>query len=188
VGQLRVRQTRRSTIAFSLLEVLVAVVVIFILATLLIPVISGVRSRAQRAQCMANLRSLYVAAESYLQQNGSWPQIAVTDSEEDDARAWIAALAPFGPAQKTWICPTIQNLQGNPDLSDPSNVRLDYFAMRFDDKPLTPHRWTDAPWFVELGDVHGNGNLVIFTDGSIKASKELPALPSPFPAWTPEGQ
>jgi type II secretory pathway pseudopilin PulG len=184
----RGKRQQVSRLAFTLLEILTVAVVIGILALLLIPAISSMRARAQRVQCMANLRSLYVAAESYLQQNGSWPQIAVTDSEEDDARAWISAFSPFGVTQKNWICPTIQNLQGNPDMSDPSNVRLDYFAMRFDDKPLTPHRWTDAPWFVELGDVHGNGNLVIFTDGSIKASKELPGLPSPFPAWTPEGQ
>lgn len=182
---MRGRDEQRAKVAFTLLEVLTVVIVLLISATLLIPVISGLRSRAQRVQCMANLRSLYVAAESYLQQNESWPQIPVSDSEEDHARAWIAALAPFGPTQKTWICPTIQGLQGNPDLSDPSNVRLDYFAMPFDDKPQTPHRWPDRPWFVELGDVHGNGNLIIFTDGSIKALKELAAAPSPFPTWSP---
>jgi len=156
--------------AFSLLELLIVIVVIAILATLLIPVISMMRARAQRVQCMANLRSLYTAAELYVQQNGSWPQIAMSDSdsaEDDYANEWIAKLAPFGPTQKTWICPTIQELLGNPDLSDPSNVRVDYTAMTFDDKPTTPHQWPQAPWFAEAGDVHGNGNLIIFTDGSI---------------------
>jgi hypothetical protein len=58
-------------------------------------------------------------------------------------------------------------LLGNPDLSDPSNVRLDYTAMTFDDKPTPQHQWPQASWFAEAGHVHGNGNLIIFTDGSI---------------------
>jgi prepilin-type N-terminal cleavage/methylation domain-containing protein len=158
----------------SLLEILIVLVVIAILSILLLPAISGIRVRAQRAQCMANLRSLYTATELFIQQNGSWPQIAMSDSdsaEEDYAKAWIDALKPFGPTQKTWICPTIQNLLGNPDLSDSANVRIDYVATTFDDKPMTPHQWPRQPWFAEVGDVHGNGNLIIFTDGSISDLK-----------------
>jgi len=168
--------------AFTLLEVLVVVVIIGILATLLIPVFSKMRARAQRVQCMANLRSLYVATESYIQQNGSWPQIPVSDSdssEQDYANAWIAALTPFGPAQKNWICPTIQELLQDPDLSKPENVRVDYVATPFDDKPPTPHQWPKQPWFAETGDVHGNGNLIIFTDGSISDLKTVAGHASP---------
>ncbi len=155
---------------FTLLELLIVFVIIGILAILLLPAISALRARAQRVQCMGNLRSLYTGTELFIQQNGSWPQIAMSDSdsaEDDYANAWIAALQSFGPTQKTWICPTIQNLLGNPDLSDPSNVRIDYVATSFDDKPTTPHQWPQAPWFAEVGDVHGHGNLIIFTDGSI---------------------
>jgi prepilin-type N-terminal cleavage/methylation domain-containing protein len=160
----------RTERGFTILEVFVVAVIIAILAALLLPVFSKMRARAQRMQCTANLKSLYVAAESYVQQYGSWPQISVSDSdsaEEDYANAWIAALAPFGPTQKTWICPTIQELLQNPDLSKPENVRVDYFATSFDDKPTTPHQWPKQPWFGETGDVHGNGNLIIFTDGSV---------------------
>jgi type II secretory pathway pseudopilin PulG len=169
-------QSRWRTVAFTLLEVLTVIVVIAILAILLSPVISTMRARAQRVQCMANLRSLYTAAELFTQQNGSWPQISMSDSdsaEKDYAKAWIAALAPFGPTQRTWICPTIQDLLGNPDVSDPDNVRVDYAAMQFDDKPTTPHQWPKQPWFAEVGDVHGNGNLIIFTDGSISDVKTI---------------
>jgi prepilin-type N-terminal cleavage/methylation domain-containing protein len=156
--------------AVTLLEILAVVVIIGILAVLLFPVLSTVRARAQRVQCMANLRSLYAATELYIQQNGHWPQIAMTASEngeQDYANAWIAALAPFGPTQKTWVCPTMQDELGNPDLSNSENVRVDYLATTFDDKPTTPHQWPKQPWFGEAGDVHGNGNLIIFTDGSI---------------------
>ena len=100
--------------------------------------------------------------------------MADSDSAEDDyAKAWIAALAPFGPTQKTWICPTMQNSLGNPYLSDPENVRIDYFANNFDDKPTTPHQRPGQPWFAEIGSVHGSGILIIFTDGSIAESNSL---------------
>ncbi len=166
-----------STVAFSLIELMVVIVVIAILVALLFPVLSGLRARAQRVQCMANLHSLYAATELFIQQNGSWPQISMTDdsaeAESDYARSWIAALAPFGPTQRTWICPTIQNLLQNPDLNKPENLRVDYFATTFDDKPITPHQWPRQPWFAETGDVHGNGNLIIFTDGSISDLKTV---------------
>jgi type II secretory pathway pseudopilin PulG len=148
-----------------------------ILVTMLIPVISSLVARAQRASCTANLRSLYVATESYVQQNGSWPQIRLTDSSDEGqaayAKAWIAALSQFGPSQKSWICPTVQNKLHNPDLSKPENIRIDYRAMYFDDKPVTPHRWPRMPWFAETQDVHGNGQLIVFTDGSISDLKTV---------------
>ncbi len=166
----RIRTERRFSSAFTLIELTIVIVVIAVLVAIAIPVISGLRARAQRVQCSANLRSLYVAAESYLQQNGSWPQISEDDSdsaEQNYAATWIAALKQFGPTEKTWICPTIQELMQNPDLSNPENKRVDYVAMPFDDKPMTPHQWPRQPWFLEAGDVHHHGNLIVFTDGSI---------------------
>jgi len=163
--------------AFTILELFVVVVVIGVLATLLIPVISTLRARAQRAQCTANLKSLYVATELFVQRNGSWPQIRITGNDEAAmqayARAWIEALAPFGISQKSWICPTVQDLMRNPDLTRPENVRVDYIATNFDSKPTTPHQWPRQPWFAEVGDVHGHGNLIIFTDGSVSDLKTV---------------
>jgi prepilin-type N-terminal cleavage/methylation domain-containing protein len=163
--------------AFTLLELLVTIFVIGILIVLALPIYSKLVARAQRVQCMANLKNLSVAAEQYIQQNGSWPQITPSSEDEggmqDYARSWIAALKPFNVTEKTWICPTIQNLRGNPDYFQAENVRVDYAAMPFDDKPITPHQWPRQPWFIETGDVHGNGNLIIFTDGSISDLKTI---------------
>jgi type II secretory pathway pseudopilin PulG len=79
----------------ALLLVLIVLAIIGILGTLLIPVYAGMRSRAQRVQCIANLHSLYIAADLFLQRNGSWPQIARGSSDtgdQDFANAWINAL------------------------------------------------------------------------------------------------
>jgi len=163
------------------------IVVIGILATLTISIISSMRARAQRVQCAANLRNLYVASESYLQQNGGWPQISRGDSEdasEQFAMAWIAALKPFGPNERTWICPTIQESLQNPNYMTAENARIDYIPMSFDDKPMTPHQWPRMPWFLEVGDVHGNGQLIIFTDGSISDANTLIGSASASPGAT----
>jgi prepilin-type N-terminal cleavage/methylation domain-containing protein len=155
--------------AFTLLELLIAIAIIGILATLLLPAYAHLRERAQKVQCMANLRSLYVATDLYVQREGHWPQIFIKNypSPQDYGRAWIDALAPFGIGPKNWICPTIQDLLHDPDYNQPRNARVDYVASGFDDKPTTPHQWPRQQWFIETGDVHGNGNLLIFTDGSI---------------------
>lgn len=161
--------------AFTLLELMIVLAIIAILVTLLLPVYGKMRGRAQKVQCMANLRSLYVGADLYVQRNGGWPQIIFRNygSSEGYANAWIAALAPFGIERKTWICPTIQELLHNPDYNQPQNARLDYISTGFDDKPTSPHQWPRQPWFIESGDVHGNGNLIIFTDGSISETNDV---------------
>jgi prepilin-type N-terminal cleavage/methylation domain-containing protein len=155
----------------TLLELAIVVAIIAILAVLAFPIVSNLRARAQRVQCVANLKSLAVGANLYLQQNNDiWPQIrapAEAESTEDFANAWIAALEPFGVPRKTWICPTMQAALRNPDYSTPDVARIDYIATPFDDKPGTSHEWPRQPWFIETGDVHGKGNLIIFTDGSV---------------------
>ncbi len=120
---------------------------------------------------MTNLKSLYTASAAYLQQNGQWPQIATstlkTHGDTQYPTAWINALAPFGLAQKNWICPTVQRALQNPDLTQQKNIRVDYFATPFDPRPATPYLWPHQPWFIERGSVHPGGNLIIWTNGQI---------------------
>lgn len=158
------------TSGFTILELSAGIVIIAVLAILIIAGMATLRARAQRVQCAANLRSLHIAAALYVQENGSWPQIESSNADtggEEYAIAWIDALKQFGPTRQTWICPTIQGLLENPDVSRPENARIDYIATSFDDKPGTPFRWPRQPWFAETGNVHRNGNLIIFADGSI---------------------
>ena len=161
----------RASFAFTLIELLVVIGILGILAILVMPLISQLRQRAQGVQCMANLKTLYVATSLYLQQNEQWPQIEMGDDEDDSSpmdfgNGWITALKPFGVSEKNWICPTMQESLHNPDYTKPANTRVDYVATPFDDKPTTPHEWPTQPWFIEVGDVHGHGNLIVFTDGS----------------------
>lgn len=159
-----------------MLELLTVVVIITLLLVLLFPAYQGVIARMEKMRCMANLRNLHVTADSYLQANSHWPQIDTTLMANDPAefaRQWIAAFQPFGVEQNSWICPTTQKLLNNPDLSQSKNARLDYTPMPFDENQMTPLRWPRQPWFIEHSSVHGNGNLVIFTDGSISEANDI---------------
>ncbi len=159
---------------FTLLELLTVMCVIAILAVMLLPALGALRSRAEAAACMANMRNLYVGASAYLQQYGHWPQIAAspTDSTAHDEQ-WIEALLPLGVDRNTWVCPTTQRLMGNPPVDNPQAPRADYVAFPFDSKPGTPYRWANMPWFVEKGNSHGNGSLLIFMNGSTKSLKDI---------------
>ncbi len=168
--------------AFTLLELLTVVVIIGILATMLLPAFRMLLGRAERQNCVSNLKSLYTAASSYVQDQGHWPQIETKDIQRPRyALAWIAAFKPYGIAEENWLCPTVQRQLRNPDIRKPDNARVDYLATPFDSGPRTPFKWPTHPWFVERGDVHGDGQMVIFTNSEVKSLKDIfrnPAQPS----------
>ena len=141
--------------------------VIAILLVLTFPVVGQVQRRLEKTRCIANLRSLHVATNTYVQDHHVWPQVAVAYQADQTAlaTAWIEALKPYGLTQVNWICPTTQKNLGAPDLTDPKNVRVDYTAFPYGRNPQDPFRYSNQPWFIENGDVHGNGNLLIFPDG-----------------------
>ena len=118
------------------------------------------------------------AAALYVQEKGGWPQVAVDGAQPRRyAEDWIAALRPYGPDQRSWVCPTLQRALGAPDLSQPENTRVDYAATPFDDKPQTPFQFGSQPWFAETADAHGQGNLLIFANGRVLTLNEYRAAP-----------
>ena len=168
------RPTKCRTHAFTLLELMTIVIVVCILIVMLFPVYSQIERRVERSHCVANLRNLHVAANLYLQEHRMWPQIGTKGVDTATvATNWINTLQPYGLTQLDWICPTTQKLLQNPDFSDPANARIDYIATPFDRNPLTPMRWAAQPWFIEAGDVHGNGNLMVFPDGHVQEVADL---------------
>lgn len=162
---------------FSLLELLTVIAVILILVGMLMPAMTEIRERVEKSRCMGNLRSLHVAAAAHVQDHKRWPQISSTlikeQKHQEFARQWIAALEPYNIPKLNWICPTLQRRLNHPDFEKPGQERVDYIGMPFDSKEITPTRWPKAPWFCERADVHGNGQLIIFTDGSVKELKEI---------------
>jgi prepilin-type N-terminal cleavage/methylation domain-containing protein len=163
----------------TLLELLTVIVVIAILTTMLMPAISAMAERMERAKCTANLKSLYIGAEFYLQDQKRWPQInpALIGNESDRyASLWIEALKPYKVSENVWRCPTVEKKLPATDKSKTGEQkRIDYYPTPFDSKQITPHRWAGQPWFIERGAVHDSGNLMIFQDGSVKSLNDIVA-------------
>ena len=169
------RTADRKNQGFTLLELVTSILIIAILFTIGAALFSDMRVRADKIKCMANLRGLYAGTELYCQENGQWPQIETETLESDElyyCQQWIAALKPYGLTQINWICPTHQRMINDPDLHEPKNLRVDYLAMPFDDKLLTPHLWPKQPWFIERFNEHAGGNLIIYTNGQVESLRE----------------
>ena len=73
---------------------------------------------------------------------------------------------------RDWQCPTIERAQKKLTNDIPPCV-ISYLPTLFDNKAATPRNWPNMPWFTEVGNIHGNGNLMIRTDGAVMASDAL---------------
>ena len=174
----RLFQVRQALGGVTVLELAVVMVIIGILTAMLLPVYSSYVQRIEQAKCLANLRNLYAAASGYLQANGSWPQIPpslMTTDPKQHARDWVEVLKPYGAPHAVWICPTIQRESGEPmdSFDTVENYRIDYVPTTFNDNPTSPLQFARNPWFMEKGNCHDGGNLIMFADGSTASVRDL---------------
>jgi prepilin-type N-terminal cleavage/methylation domain-containing protein len=154
---------------FTLVELLAAIAIIAILAVLVAPNYKSWLAKASQAKCMANMRSIHLALGSYLNDNRDiWPQGPSPLEGDAWAEFWVKRLEPQGVSPRTWECPAIYRMLGNPPRDKVKAELVHYIPTMFDDKPGTARQWPTQPWLVERADAHGNGALICFTDGSIK--------------------
>ena len=155
-------------------------VILVILGTMLFPATRGVVSRLEQSRCTANLRNLHLGMTSYLTDHDRvWPQIDITLSQtepEKFAGAWVDTLDDYGVTPEVWICPTIQKLFGNPDFRG-EDARIDYMGNQYRPQRNAPYEFPTDPWFLETGNVHGHGNLIIYADGSVHALDDIVKIP-----------
>jgi prepilin-type N-terminal cleavage/methylation domain-containing protein len=162
--------------AFSLLEVVFVLAILVILAALAVPEYPKWLAKAAQAKCMANMRSLHVGLSTYLNDHGNiWPQGPSPEEGPAWARFWIDTLETVDVPARTWECPAIHRMLGNPSRDQITDTSIHYVPTMFDDKPGTARRWPTQPWLVERADAHGNGALLCFTDGSVKPFNKVMA-------------
>mgnify|MGYP003350335499 FL=1 len=58
---------------FTLVELLIVIVILGILATVTVFAVQGITTNGKKSACAADKKTLEVAAESYMAQNGSYP-------------------------------------------------------------------------------------------------------------------
>jgi len=169
-----VNRSPRSKAAFTFVEILAVIVILGVLASLVFLAFDRLPMRAEMPACMANMRSLQVSLAAYTADKGHWPQEPVDQlGNNEDAYEdwWIAELKPYGAEESTWMCPTIKRLVTN--KSKNGRPKVHYTPTMFDKNPGTPYRWTTQPWLIEIGNMHGQGALICYPDGSIKPMDEV---------------
>jgi len=88
------RPFRESMAGFTMVELLVAVAILAVLASLLLPAVDNARRKADMAKCAGNLRGISVAWASYSSDNGRLNPTLTQDVTWDKAY-WICRLAPY---------------------------------------------------------------------------------------------
>lgn len=154
--------------AFTILEILAALLILVILVALLVPAYRPLVERAQAALCASQMRSIRLALDGYLQDHQMvWPQ-GPAPPEPGWAAFWLGTLKPYDITERTWQCPTMRSSMDQATLRADPNLALHYVPTMFDPTPNIAHRWSTQPWLIEMADVHGNGALICFPDGSVK--------------------
>ena len=113
--------------AFTLLELMCVIAIVSILAVIVLQANTGWKEPGGAGPCLSNLKSLYIGASTYMQQQGHWPQIdprLVTNQAGIRAamvrgagavRDFAASLGLPHESSASWAIPT----------NGPTNARAD---------------------------------------------------------------
>jgi prepilin-type N-terminal cleavage/methylation domain-containing protein/prepilin-type processing-associated H-X9-DG protein len=102
--------------AFTLIELLLVITIIAILASLLMPAIGSIKSRADSIACSSNLRTIGAAVQLYLQDhNQNFPSINPATGPSVyppgyPTQTLVQAFGQYGVTQQTLQCPTDMKL------------------------------------------------------------------------------
>ena len=168
---------------FTIVELLIALVIIAVLAAVSVPAYKGITKRAEAAECMNRIKQLWTAANAYMKdqplENRHWPQMPedlFSGGEEDKFwKWWYETLEPYGVTREGWLCPTDERslvLSGRGE----DEYAGSYIPANFDAREYTPFRWSQ-PWFMERADFHGKGAHIIMSKGDVKVSVASFKLP-----------
>jgi prepilin-type N-terminal cleavage/methylation domain-containing protein len=165
---------RHSTRAYTLIEVLAVIAILAILATLFFPVVQRMMPRVERVQCANKLRNLHAVFAGYASEG--WPQLpaGVALGSMAEQKWWAEKTkTDHGLSVKDWQCPTISREMKNLPVRE--RPLIHYLPTPFSGEPNRANRANKStlmPWVIEIGNAHGQGNLILRQDGSIKGSRE----------------
>jgi type II secretory pathway pseudopilin PulG len=161
----------KKTLGFTFIEIIVCVGILATLSTLIFYVYPPILNKAQTILCVSRMKSIHAALSTNLVDKQSWPQ-PPGDLEETQLQAWwVTELTPYGINKKTWMCPTITQIQGMKEIS--TNYRSSYSVTSFEKTPSAPYKWALQPWLIEVAGLHSEGPHICFPDGAVQNMNNL---------------
>jgi prepilin-type N-terminal cleavage/methylation domain-containing protein len=157
--------------AFTLLETLAAVSIVLILVGIVYPVLANLSPRAEKVVCINNLRNLHMAFAGYATEG--WPQIpnGITLGSNEEQQWWLEFTKKnLGLSDKTWRCPSITRLFRS--ASEADRPLIHYFPTPFSAQPNQANKNAQMPWFIEIGNPHGDGNLLVRQNGTVEPAPQ----------------
>ena len=154
-----------------MIEVLAVVAILGILATLMFPMAKQLMPRVERVICMNRLKSLHTIFTSYSTEG--WPQLpaGVVLGSVAEQKWWVERTREdHGFAVKDWQCPTIAKSMKK--LSERERPLIHYLPTPFSGEPNRANKNPRMPWLIEIGNAHGEGNLMIRQNGAIEAVRQ----------------
>jgi prepilin-type N-terminal cleavage/methylation domain-containing protein len=156
---------------FSILEILAVVAILAVLLALTFPAIEKIRPMFERAVCMNNLKNLHVAFAVYATEG--WPQIpsGIPMGSLAEQRWWLEKTEKdLLLSKNTWQCLTIRRqFAGAPEKDRPI---IHYLPTPFSKEPNRANKNSQMPWFIEIGNAHGQGNLLVRQNGTIEPASK----------------
>jgi prepilin-type N-terminal cleavage/methylation domain-containing protein len=153
--------------AFTLLEMMAAIGIVLILVATIYPAIEQVTPRAEKVACINNLKNLHLAFTTYALEG--WPQVpkGIPIGSLEEQKWWLEKTKKeLGFSEKNWQCPTLHRLfRAEPIGNRPI---IHYLPTPFSNQPNKANQWPQMPWFIEIGDGHGCGNLVVRQNGTVE--------------------
>jgi hypothetical protein len=147
-----------------------AIGIVLILVATIYPVLDQITPRAERIECENNLKNLHALfAATYAFEE--WPQVPteISIGSTAEQKWWLdKTKKDLGLSEKNWQCPTLRRRFRSQKESE--RPLIHYLPTTFSKQPNKANQWSQMPWFIEIGDAHGCGNLIIRQNGAVEPS------------------
>jgi hypothetical protein len=145
--------------------------IIAVLAALSVPLYSAFLPKVERLVCINNLKNLRVAFGEYA--ISGWPQIpeGIALGSMAEQKWWLEKTEKdLGLSERSWQCPTIRRMFAKEPEKD--RPLIHYLPTPFSAEPNKANQWPEMPWFIEIGNAHGQGNLLVRQNGTVEPASQ----------------